>query len=215
MPDSPFQVSLEKNKSFLTGKANVTLNVTGDGAFVQQLAGNLPFPAEDTQLGSVDVKAAVGTGGVSFGEGRGTVSFSASAGAFSSIGVYHKAATLVDALQFIGDDATEGESLSNALVLPRQDNELFAVLRWGYHISAAAKGSVALGAAGTIDFGISAGRDALFAVIRRFQNDVGSADGVSETLQSWKLPSQLQSSVTSLRARGLFPRSTDPSTRAF
>ena len=48
MPDSPFQVSLEKNKSFLTGKANVTLNVTG--AMAPSFSSGRAVEARDTDV---------------------------------------------------------------------------------------------------------------------------------------------------------------------
>ena len=129
-----------------------------------------------------------------FGDGRGTVSFTASAGAFGSVGIYHTAASALKILQFAGDDpGDEKQSLANGLAIPMTATDLLCVFQAGYDANAAVKGSVALGAAGTVDFSLSAGSTGLFAVVRRFTNTAGAGDVVSQTLQTWKLPSQIQS----------------------
>src|SRR5690349_13478885 len=110
--DRTFPISLNENRDFLTGKASLTLNVTGDDVFVGKLLTNDPFPADDVQVGKVAVRASAEIPAISFGEGRGTVAFKASGGSFGSVGVYHSAQALLDALQFKGDDGEEKETLS-------------------------------------------------------------------------------------------------------
>src|SRR5581483_10632230 len=91
-------------KDFLNGKLPVSLDITSTSEAVTLLSENQPFPTADIQLGDLQVKASPDLPAVKFGDGRGTVSFTASAGVFGSVGVYHTAAAALKAIQFASDN---------------------------------------------------------------------------------------------------------------
>ena len=69
----------------------------------------------------------------------------------------------------------------------------FVAFHWGYDLSGAANGSVALAGGVGVNFGVEGSRDALYAVIRVFKQDPNARTAIADTLDSWKLPRQVKS----------------------
>ncbi|MET0648441.1 MAG: hypothetical protein ABW208_17655 [Pyrinomonadaceae bacterium] len=174
------------NTKFLSDAAEVGIEVVPpatDPDVVLALANDTSFPPRQIELGKISAKAEAGND-IKFGKGAGQVVFKGSASAFAGLGVYQDPAKLLQGLG-VADDIAPGLSLANS------GESIFTVLRWGYDVNASAKGSVALGAPGAVTFSGTGKREALYAVIRRFDKNAGALTAVTETAQSWMLPSQI------------------------
>lgn len=176
------------NTKFLSGAADAGIEITPpdtDPDVVLAFAGNTSFPPRQIELGKISAKAEAGKD-LKFGDGAGQVVFSGSASAFAGLGVYQDPEKL---LRGLGVD----ENIAPGFTLGNPGESIFTVLRWGYDVSASAKGSVALGAPGAITFSGTGKREALYAVVRRFEKNVGALTAVEGTARSWMLPSQVDS----------------------
>src|SRR5262245_48163656 len=189
-PSGQLTFALSRNRRLLKDQANASVEITGasDKAILQLIAKNEPFPAGDLEIGSIHVKGSLASDQIVFASDRGNVGFSATASALAGIGVYRSSASVLAALTF---NAETQENLTNGLTLPKTDAELFLLFRWGYDVSAAVKGALALGTGGAIRFGVKAGREAGYAIVRRFREGVNSRDALLATVQSWCLPRQV------------------------
>ncbi|PYY13248.1 MAG: hypothetical protein DMG60_22350, partial [Acidobacteria bacterium] len=170
----------------------IDIMVGGDKAAMQAIAGNQPFPQWDTKLGELTAKAATAdpirlpsSGGV-------LVQFSGNVSAYAGLGLFTDPAKLVNSLG-IADDLSAGLTLSGG------NDSGFCVLRWGYDLAASAQGSVALAAPGSLTFGVDGSREAVYAVVRRFNRAVGGRDVIQGTVASWTMP-QAVKSVEDLQA---------------
>lgn len=174
------------NTEFLSGAAEAGIEITAPATepdVVAALANNTSFPFRQIGLGKISAKAEAGQD-IKFGDGAGQVVFKGSASAFAGLGVYPDAEKL---LQELGVQ----ENIAPGLNIANPGQSLFLVIRWGYDVEGSAKGSVALGAPGTVTFSGTGKREALYAVIRRFNKETGALTAVKETAQSWMLPSQV------------------------
>jgi hypothetical protein len=168
---------------------NVEINLDSpDAAVAAALANNQPFPAQEISVAGGKVKLSASRD-IKLDGGKGSVTFSGSASAYSALGVYQSGENLLKALQA----ADLEESLAEGLRIPADGNSNLLLLRWGYDASASAHGEVALGAGLGATFGVDAGAEGLFAVVRRLPRDAGSRDAVTRTVNSWKLPRQVGS----------------------
>jgi hypothetical protein len=66
------------------------------------------------------------------------------------------------------------------------------LLRWGYDLEGAARGSVALGVGPTASFGAEGKRLGAYAVVRQIPGDLGALSALQSVFQSWMLPSQFR-----------------------
>lgn len=188
----PDPIKLEKNKRFLKNQLDLSIELSApeDPALQEALAGNVK-PAHDVELGKVAARASGGIPAIEFGgDAKGSVSFSGAASLLSAFGIYLDRDRMLAALQL-----DPQQNLQSTLAsLPNDASGYYAVLRWGYDLSAKGTGSMALGAAGSVKFGGEAGREGLYAVVRRFPAEAGMLTAAAQTANSWMLPRQVASS---------------------
>jgi hypothetical protein len=188
-PVSP--IIFDKARKFLSDSSSLGIEITGssDADVLLALARNEPFPERRIELGEVSLSAEGGRD-IEFQSSRGAVSFRAGAQTSKGLAVYQNPGDLVKALE----SSLAADSMTSSFKLDEDEAGQFVVLRWDYDAKAAAKGAVALGGSvGSIRFGVEAGREALFAVIRRFPMTTGARTAVADTVDSWRLPGQVRS----------------------
>jgi hypothetical protein len=182
----PKNVKLSKSGDFLQGKGTAEINVEVEQApdVARAIAGNSEFPSD----GVIDLRGRVGsaTGDVKFGDpgAGGTVTFGASAG--GGVVVTRTAKELVKALR-------DGGAIGAALELPETGVARYALLEWGYDIGGAAKGSVALGVGGSLQFGVEGKTSGDFVVVRAFEAEPKAKDALDSLVGAWRLPRQISS----------------------
>lgn len=167
---------------FNLGDADININLP-DSDVAQALVNNQPFPAKEVSVGQASIQVSASKD-ISLDGGKGKVTFKASGGAYSSIGVYQSGDNLVRALKAADLD----DSIAAGLRIPSDALSDLIALRWGYNASGTIKGEVGLGAGGGLNFGADASTEGLFAVIRQLPRNTGAYDAVSQTVNSWKLP---------------------------
>ena len=195
LPSGPIKINKARqflNKPFLAGHGNATAGVgidvraEGDAALLQAIAGDKPFPIP--ALGKIEMASISAhlAGGVKLGDGGREVGFSGRAEASGRIGVYTT-----------GSDAVKALDPEDAIVknfrIADEAGTCLVLMKWGYDITGSGKGSVALGGAGTVRFGVEGQRDADYSVIRRFSMSSGAQSCLKGALDSWMLPSQFSS----------------------
>jgi hypothetical protein len=174
------------NKNFLSGAVDVGIEIIPPAAepeIIAAFANNSSFPYRQINLGKISARAEAGHE-IKFGEGTGKVAFTAGGGTATSLGVYPDPQKMLD-------DLGIAESIAPGMSLSKDPESLYLALRWTYDANASAKGSIALGAPGSITFSGAAKRDALYAVIRRLDKSTGALTAVEQTARSWMLPSQI------------------------
>ncbi|HSL81473.1 MAG TPA: hypothetical protein VLF66_01775, partial [Thermoanaerobaculia bacterium] len=183
MPDPDFQFDLDAT---VLGEdsAESLLFATPKSDVLAALRDNTAFPARTITLGEISVDAE-GSADVSFDGGKGKITF----GAKAKVGflVTPDRETMLEHLP-VGDPIAEGLAAADS-----EPSSSYALLQWGYDLKGAAKGSVALGAGVTAQFGVDAKREAGFAVVKRFGPETGARDVVAETVRAWRLPRQVRS----------------------
>lgn len=186
-------ILFERNKKLLsnTSGRGIEIVANSDPAILEALTGNTPFPDREIALGDIIVSAE-GEKNIEFSSSNDKVVFrgSANASVFSGLGVYRNSKALLDVLMLDDNITPELDPDNND-----EDNgsDIFMLLRWGYDLGNTAKGSVALGGPASVTFGADGKREKVFAVIRKLPRNTGVLDAVHETVNSWILPSQIQS----------------------
>jgi hypothetical protein len=150
------------------------------------LLSNTPFPFRRIELAEMSVaidssRAVTLTGGKG-----GAVAFGGTASAYHGIGVLDEPAEVTALLvrDSIDDDIADG------LALERKADHRYMVLRWGYDLQGAARGSLGLGIGASATFGAEPKRLGAYAVIRQVPADAGAASALRALVESWMLPSQ-------------------------
>jgi hypothetical protein len=174
------------NKKFLVD-TSVAIEIqppSTDPELLAALVNNTAFPLRPIKLGNISVRADAGKN-IAFSGNQGKVTFKASGGAFTGLGVYPDPKDLITDLKL-------DENIAPGLVISPDPDQTFLMLRWGYDLSASAKGSIALGAIpGSVNFGASASREAVYAVIRSLKNTTGARTAIQKTVGSWILPTHV------------------------
>jgi len=183
----PVTIKFDKNKQFLASgaAAGISVNASIFPDVALALVNNTPFPQKQIELTNAQVNASASKD-IKFGTTASSVTFSGSASAFAKLGVYFDPAQMLAALE-LDDDITPGMNITN------NTNSLFVALRWGYDLQASTQGSLALGAPGSVTFAATGSREAKYAVVREFDKNTGALDCLTETVNSWMLPSQIDS----------------------
>ena len=140
-------------------------------------------PNGQIPLGSIKVQAESGKG-IAFEAGPTSVSFSASAGLKTGLGVFDKSAGAIASLQLQNTPHLD-------LALDEVGNQRYLLMLWGYNIAGSFSGSHPIGALGSVTFGAEGSRDALYAVLHRFPRRTGARTAIDDTVSSWRLPRQL------------------------
>jgi hypothetical protein len=141
--------------------ATLTLQPPAGDAVALALLGGLPFPAGNLLLGSMKFSASTGSTIPFQAPGKAAVAFKANFGAFFGAGVYLNPAALLK-------DLSPNPNIASGIALAKAPGMSFLMLRCGYDAGLTAKGSMALGAGASLNFGGSASGDATFAVIHQF-----------------------------------------------
>ena len=184
-PTTGSTFSFKKNKAFLGEKVDVGVVATAvkDEKVALALAHNQPFPEQIIKVGEISL-AVQGGESIQFGKGLKKVTFSGGAEAFSGLGVYPDPKSMLK-------DLRPDENIAPGVEFTKDPNSLYLMLRWGYGLSGAVKGAVALGTGAAVTFGAEGNRQGAFAVIRRLPKATGARTAVKETVQSWILPRQV------------------------
>ncbi|MDQ3181860.1 MAG: hypothetical protein M3Q33_15255, partial [Acidobacteriota bacterium] len=147
------------------------------------LLNNQPFPDNAFTAGAIPLGSIKATAGRDFKLDK--VKFGASGGIFAGLGVYRSTDKLFDALKAEGLD----EPMVTRLEFPDLAKKNLYAIRWGYNAEGSVSGSVALGAG--LNFGASARREALYAVLRLLDRTTKPVKALTETINSWKMPRQI------------------------
>ena len=184
MPTTPVAFTKTRN---LSGLASVSISaqVENDGPLRTALVQNRRFPSSDIAVGKISLSSRTGKP-VKLESGSRTVSFSASAGAYTGLSVYSTPAKLLDDLRPDDDRAPQ-------FSFPEQDNQHFVMLRWGYDLAGSATGAMGLAAGGSLTFGADVKRHGAYAVVRRLPVDRGARSAVQDVVESWILPRRIHS----------------------
>ena len=184
MPSPNFNL----NKKFLKDHLDAFVSVSTSDAVELGLALQdpaKPVPPGEFVLGKITATAS-GGGKVELGGGAipGSVTFSGTAGASFSMGIYLDASNALKAI-------SPGEELARGMNLTDAANARYVVLQAAYDVSATAKGSVALGTGASANFGITGTSNGLFAVIHRFDDTEPAVAVFQNTFSNWALPRQI------------------------
>ncbi len=148
------------------------LTVNAPGVFLDQ-----PFPLVEMEIGRIHIQ------GPANGIPIGPVTFSASGHALSGLGIYRSSASLCKILD-----------LDPAIDFPHSPESHSTVLRWGLNATAAASGAVALAPAASVTISGDAASDALYAVVRRFDDaTLSGLEEITGLINSWTLPAAVHS----------------------
>ena len=186
--DSNPKFNFSKTGKFLSGNTSISLDLDASPtpAVALAIANDTAFPAGTIRLGNLKFAASAGTGDIKFGGGAtpGSVSFSASGGVRAGLGVYTSSA---DMFADLGGDA----NLFDGVTFNDTGVHRYVTLYWGYDINAAAKGSVALGAGGSVKFGVSGASEGAFAFVQAYDAEPKARTAIASVVESWRLPSQI------------------------
>ena len=183
----PSNIQFKKSK-FLAGGEVTFEAASPDREVMAAMVTNQPFPNRQIDIGNIGIHANANQA-ISFDGGKGKVNFSAQAGGFEALGVYPEPDKLLDALK---RNQLE-DSIVSGMNLVQDAAHNYVLLRWGYDLKGAVKGAVALGFGVNATFGVNAQRDGLYGVVRCLPKSTGAMSAVGDTLESWMLPSQIQS----------------------
>jgi len=182
-------ILFQKNLSFLTGAGSAGIQIAGvtDPDVLQALVQDTPFPDRPIDLATIQLDLSGGTS-LQFAGKNGSVAFKGGADSSGRMGVYTDANSFFQAVGF-DEDISQGLTDLSAI-----NDSAFLLLRWRYDLMGSAQGSVALGATGSIIFGVDGKKENGFAVVRRFAkaNRSGALTEVMKTANSWILPSQVK-----------------------
>src|SRR5262245_14448329 len=164
--------TINKSRHILAGAGEVSFDVVAQPGsdVLAAIAANTPFPARRIDVDEISARATAGRD-LPLDGGKGTVTFSGQASAYQRLGVLDDPSEVTALLvrDRIDDDMARG------LRLQRKDGTRYLLLRWGYDLEGAAKGSVALGAGPMVTFGAEGRRLGAYAVVRQFPSDLGAA----------------------------------------
>jgi hypothetical protein len=186
----PAGISIKKGRHLFDGAGEVSFEITAEPGsdVLAALLTNAPFPARKIELDEISVAASAGRP-FQLDGGKGKVTFSGKASAYHRLTVLDAPAEITALLvrDSINDDIALG------LALEQKPNQRFVLLRWGYELQGAAKGSLALGFGAKASFGAEATRLGAYAVVRRLPSDSGASSALQAVFESWMLPSQFTS----------------------
>ncbi len=187
----PTGLTLKKTRHLPAGLGDVSFDVAAQPGsdVLAAIAADPPAPFPRRRIEVEELSASVSAGRpVSFNSGKGSVTFNGKASGYERLAVLDDPSEVTALLvrDSINDDIARG------LALPRSEGTRYVVLRWGYDLEGAAKGSVALGAGPSVTFGAEGKRLGAYAVIRQFPADAGARPALEAVFQSWMLPTQFR-----------------------
>jgi hypothetical protein len=170
--------------------ASLEMGATTAPDVILAVAANLPFPARPNGIIDLtDIKLTASGGLPVAFQGDGvTLGFSFSAGVTARAAVYDRAE---DALASLVPGGAPGLEFS-ALDKP---GSRYVLLQSGYQASGSVTGSHPIGVLGSFTFGAQVASSGISAVLHRFPISAGADTALKETVQSWKLPCQVDSAA--------------------
>src|ERR1041385_3307839 len=179
MPDNTFSKDFSLDAG-LFSTTTITLAGSTDAQAMEAILADDKFPDQDIELGHISFSA--DTGKISLKPetvGGASVSFEIKASAQSGGGVYAKAADALKALNF-----PDSPNLKIVDVAAHR----YLLMDWGYSASFSGSASHPIGLLGSVSFGVEAKRNAIFAVLHRFDSNQGAHQILGDTFSSWRLP---------------------------
>jgi len=185
----PSGVSIKKSRHVFDGAGDVSFDVTAQPGsdVLAALLANSPFPSRKIDLAELSV-GVTASRPLQLDGGKGKVTFSASASGYERLSVLDDPAEIVAAL--VRDNVND--EIAHGLTIGHEPKHRFVLLRWGYDLQGAAKGSVALGFGPAITFGAEAKRLGAYAVLRQVPSDLGALSALQSAFDGWMLPSQFR-----------------------
>ena len=185
----PGGVSIKKTRHVLAGAGDVSFDIAAQPGsdVLSALVSNAPFPPRKIELFEMSV-GSTAEKPLSLDGGKGIVTFSGKASAYGGAAVLDDPADVTALL--VRDRVND--NLANGLALDRKTNQRYLLLRWGYNMQGAVRGSIALGVGAKATFGAEAARLGAYAVVRQLPGDLGAASALDAALQSWMLPAQFK-----------------------
>lgn len=169
-------LQLEKTKNLGPGRSvTFDLSAPRDPALALALVEDKPFPSVPVTLGTLEARV---QGDLVFGSGATQATFRAHAGVSSGLEIRDDPAALITSLGL-------ADELASGLTIEEGADDRFALLRWGYDISASAGVALTTGAA---SFGVDAAHERTYAIIRRFAKSTGARTAIGDVLESWVMP---------------------------
>lgn len=162
---------------------SVSVSATSDADVIEAILHDTPFPARANgkiDLEHISLEAQAGRS-VVFQAAQTSVSFTASGGFKSGMGVFDNPADAIASLQL---DSPPGLDVA----INAAPGERCLLMLWGYDIAGSFTGSHPIGALGSVTFGVEGKRDARYAVLHRFPAATGARQAIADTVSSWRLP---------------------------
>jgi hypothetical protein len=162
---------------------SVSVSVASDADVIEALLRDTPFPSRANgkiDLEHISLEAKAGRS-VVFQAGQTPITFKASGGFKSGMGVFDNPADAIASLQL---DAPPGLDVA----IDAAAGERCLLMLWGYDIAGSFTGSHPIGALGSVTFGVEGKRDARYAVLHRFSAGTAARQAIADTISSWRLP---------------------------
>lgn len=180
MPDSNTTVSIPGK--FSVGGQQVDLNFTSpDADLINIIDTNGQFPPGDVTLGSLSANAKSGSP-VTLGDSSRNIAFTFSAGTTYGLQILSNPA---DVLKTLSADANISGDID--LKTGTAATDRFMLLRLTYNLGGTAKGTAALGAGITANFGATGQLSGDWDVVHRFGGE-NAPKVLADTFSSWRLP---------------------------
>jgi hypothetical protein len=182
---SPAQSLISQTTLQPSDNRKPSISVAGSSQVIDAIVTNAPFPDMPANITVGQLTAQAGSSGQFNlpGVNIAPVNFSASASANASLAAYQNPSSLTNDLGFTSED---GKQLNVAF--PAGGNTRFLVVRWGFDVSGAFSGKMALNPAVNITFGASGGADGLFAFVMAVDKAVHARDAFLNLLNAWCTP---------------------------
>jgi len=162
---------------------SISVGAASDGDVFAAILNDTPFPSRASgkiDLEHISLEAKAGRS-VAFQAAQNSVTFQASGGFKSGMGVFDNPADAIASLQL---DAPPGLDVA----VDAAPGERCLLMLWGYAIAGSFTGSHPIGALGSVTFGVEGKRDARYAVLHLFPAATGARQAIADTVSSWRLP---------------------------
>ncbi len=171
-----------------TSAASLEIGVTTAVDVALAVASNLPFPTRPSgviDLTDISLTASGGLPVVLQADGV-TLGFDFSAGVAAEAAIFDHAKDAITALVPGGAPGLEFSTLD-------EPDSRYVLLQSRYRASGSVKGSHPIGVLGSFTFGAQIAVSGVSGVLHRFPSNAGADTVLKETVQSWKLPRQVDS----------------------
>ena len=183
MPDSTSNLTIPGQ--FTADGQNTTLNFTSpDPTAIAAIDGQKEFPSGDINIGGLSASVKTGTP-VKLGDSARNISFSFTGGTTYNLQVISDPAAVLKALN-ANSNIAAGIDLSDG----KAQGDRFMLLQLTYNLGATVKGTAALAAGLTANFGATGAVNGDWDVVHRFGADL-ALKVLEDTFSAWRLPRQI------------------------